>query len=994
MKSLLFIIVSFGVFHVHANQPPVVNAGPFKSIYLPLSTIQLNGSATDADGSIANYQWTKIAGPSSFSIADPNSAVTIVSNLTAGEYSFELTAVDAQGAMGKDTVTVIVYKTANTEVPAVGNFPNLMGANPGYYGNPWNDLQVYSLMANAGCRSTRSTVPMFFFSAYGDSIRYAEFSYFYNTLGFRENVFFLYNDATAPFPDRSAEFFNGEQAVIPEGLYLPIWNADGTVNTNNTFARYCSKVVNVYGAFSKYYEIWNEPDFTSNWGVASALPGVAGNWWENDPNPTDMLNVKAPVQYYIRMLRVAYEVIKRKQPDAIITLGGLGYPSFMHALLRNTDNPVPDAQGKRGSVTPEYPLQAGAYFDGLSFHSYPQYFLKFWDYSTNAMGYKRHSDEAIDQTVRDKESYQKILRTFGYGTVYPDKPVICTEINIPRKSLNNEIGGIEVQRNFAWKSVAKAARNNISQMYWFVTGEVVDYNSAAQSDAFKLMGLYENLLRDHPGNEKMTDEGRANKSAQMLLQDYLYDASTTNAMNIPGGIDGAAFRHPATGEIRFMLWAKTHTDNLENSQLYYSFPASMADRQLDVYKWNYCVTNTKVSTIQPTGILLTGEPVILVKNSLPATGQMLNAQRPVANAGRDTSINIPYITLNGSAFHPQNLSLSYYWDLIEMTGSQAEHPSLRNRNTAYPIILGLKKGVYTFRFTASDERGLFGTDTVIVAVDTVITFINNLPIAYAGADSTVFIPNPQVTLNSLGSIDPDGTIVNYLWTKISGPSPGIIVHSGSAATQVTGLVAGEYIFQLQVTDDRGAVGTDEVRIMVDALLRPNNAPVAKAGRDTVVFHPSGNLILSARGSYDTDGKIISYKWSQLSGPSVAEMINQNSASSTIKGLQPGTYVFQLQVADNLGATGTARVRIAVRPRSISIQSSGSAIYINIGDELKSPLHVRVYDTGGRLLKDLKLVNRSLTTSIRIDLDHLRTGLYFLRVTDASGKHLSQEFLKQ
>jgi hypothetical protein len=993
MKNLFFILFAVTGMHANANQPPVVNAGSFQSIYHPANSIQLNGSATDAEGAVSSYNWTQLSGPAAI-IANANSAVTQVNNLVPGQYSFELSATDAQGATGRDTVQVIVYKTANVEVPSTGAYPNLLGANPGYYGNPWSDVQVYSLMNNAGCRSTRSTVPMFFFGAYGDSVRYAEFSYFYNTLGFRDNVFFLYNDINAPFPDRSTEFFNGQQAAIPNGLYLPIWNADGSVNLNNTFAKYCYKVVNVYGSFSKYYEIWNEPDFTSNWGVASALPGTQGNWWENDPDPTDMLNVKAPIQYYIRMLRVAYEVIKRYQPDAIITLGGLGYPSFMHALLRNTDNPVPDAGGKRGSVTADYPLKAGAYFDGLSFHSYPQYFLKFWDYTTNAMSYKRHSDEAIDQTIKDKDSYQKILRSFGYGTTYPDKPVICTEINIPRKALNGEIGGIEVQRNFAWKAIVKAAKNNISQMYWYVTGEVVDYNAASQNDAFKLMGLYENLLRDHPGSEQLTDEGRANRSARMLLHDFVYDAATTNALNLPGGIEGAAFRHPSTGEVRFMLWAKTHTDNSENSQLYYSFPAGVANNQLDVYKWNYCVTNAKASTVQPTGILLTAEPAIFVKTTLPANnGIPASAQRPIAYAGSDTTIQSPYILLNGSGLHPQGLALNYYWDLIRMSGSEVEHPSFKNRNTASATIVGLKKGLYAFRLTASDSRGLFGADTVLVAVDTTVTFINNIPIAFAGNDTTVFVSNPVANLSSVGSMDPDGTIASYWWTKIAGPAPGNISNAAGAATAVTDLVAGEYVFRLQVTDNQGASSFDEVHVTVDALLRPNKLPVAKAGRDTVIYYPAA-LVLSAAGSYDPDGRIISYKWQQLSGPSVAQIGNAGSASSAVSKLQTGTYIFQLAISDDKGGTATAKIKVVVRSRSLSLTYSNDLLQVFIGDGFSSPLRLSVFDRAGKLVKQQKLVNHALTQPFAIDVAGLPGGLYFVRLTDASGRNLSQAFLKQ
>jgi hypothetical protein len=288
---------------------------------------------------------------------------------------------------------------------------------------------------------------------------------------------------------------------------------------------------------------------------------------------------------------------------------------------------------------------------------------------------------------------------------------------------------------------------------------------------------------------------------------------------------------------------------------------------------------------------------------------------------------------------------------------------------------------------------MHAADTVLVAVDTTVAFINNLPLAYAGNDTTVYIPDPQVTLSAAGSMDPDGTIMSYLWTKVSGPAPGNIQHSSYPLTEITGLVAGEYIFQVQVTDNQGASSTDQVRVLVDALLRPNKQPVAKAGKDTTVYHPIGNLLLSAAGSYDPDGRIVSYKWKQLSGPSTAELVNAFSANSTVSRLQPGTYVFQLSVTDNRGAVAIAKIKIVVRARTLSVVPGKGAINIYIDESLASPLYVSVFDIGGRLMQQQKLVNHSLTSSFTIDVESLRRGLYFLRLTDASGKKLSQEFLR-
>ncbi|HWJ91554.1 MAG TPA: T9SS type A sorting domain-containing protein, partial [Flavisolibacter sp.] len=66
------------------------------------------GTATDPDGSISAYLWTKISGPATFNIVNAASAQTTVQNLTPGTYQFELKATDNNGATAKDTMNVVV----------------------------------------------------------------------------------------------------------------------------------------------------------------------------------------------------------------------------------------------------------------------------------------------------------------------------------------------------------------------------------------------------------------------------------------------------------------------------------------------------------------------------------------------------------------------------------------------------------------------------------------------------------------------------------------------------------------------------------------------------------------------------------------------------------------------------------------------------------------------------------------------------------------------
>lgn len=107
------------------NQPPVANAGPDVTITIPVNSVTLSGSGTDPDGTIVAYAWTKISGPSTYTVSSSSQAQTVVSNLISGTYEFQLTVTDNAGATGADRVTVIV----NPATPSSNNTP--------YGGTPW-----------------------------------------------------------------------------------------------------------------------------------------------------------------------------------------------------------------------------------------------------------------------------------------------------------------------------------------------------------------------------------------------------------------------------------------------------------------------------------------------------------------------------------------------------------------------------------------------------------------------------------------------------------------------------------------------------------------------------------------------------------------------------------------------------------------------------------------------------------------------------------------
>jgi hypothetical protein len=94
------------------NKPPVASAGQDQAITLPINSCTLDGSTSnDPDGNISGYHWSKIQGPTSFTIQNRSTAQTIVNNLSVGVYRFELMVIDNGGLIAKDTVQVTVNPT-------------------------------------------------------------------------------------------------------------------------------------------------------------------------------------------------------------------------------------------------------------------------------------------------------------------------------------------------------------------------------------------------------------------------------------------------------------------------------------------------------------------------------------------------------------------------------------------------------------------------------------------------------------------------------------------------------------------------------------------------------------------------------------------------------------------------------------------------------------------------------------------------------------------
>lgn len=262
---------------------------------------------------------------------------------------------------------------------------------------------------------------------------------------------------------------------------------------------------------------------------------------------------------------------------------------------------------------------------------------------------------------------------------------------------------------------------------------------------------------------------------------------------------------------------------------------------------------------------------------------------PTANAGSDIVITQPAnsTTLTGSG--TDNVSISSYgW--VKISGPSGG--TIANASSVSTAINSLQAGVYQYELTVTDNGSATGKDTVQVTVNLAA---NVLPTANAGADRSFDPPRDTITLFGSGA-DSDGSIASYQWTKLLGPS-SVINNPNSATTVISALVTGTYQFELTVTDNRGGIAKDTIQLVVTD--QPANIPplVHTPHPAVRITLPTDSVTLVGVAS-DPDGMIAAYEWTGNGGT----IVSQNSATTVIRNLVPGTYTFTLTVMDNRNAT--------------------------------------------------------------------------------------------
>jgi gliding motility-associated-like protein len=848
-----------GAFELSGNQKPVVTVGSNQTLTLPTNSTTITGSATDVDGTISTYLWTKQSGPAA-TLTNSSTTTVSLTGLVEGVYVFRLTATDNGGETGFKDVTITVVDPAVNQPPV---------ANAG--GPKTLTLPTNSTTLNGSASDTDGTITTYaWIKVSGPAATLTNTSSAVLSLsGLVQGVYVFRLTAT----DDDGDFDSDDATVTVNAAavnQLPTANSGGNktlqLPTNSTTLS--GSGTDPDGTITTY--LW-----TKQSGPAATLT--------NANTPTLQLTGLV-VGTYVFRLTVTDNNSATAFAQATVTVSAANQAPTANAggnktiqLPTNSTTLTGSGSDVDGSITTYAWIKVSG----------PAATLTNAASAVLSLSGLVQGTYIFRLTVTDNNSASgsnDMTLTVQAANAAPTANAGPTRtITLPTNSTTLNGSGSDVDGTIAtyfWEKVSGPAAT--------LTGA----NTATLSLANLVVGSYVFRLT-------VTDNNGATGTSQTTVtvlplatnQSPVADAGPDFGLTLPTNnteIFGSAT--DPDGTIASYLWTKESGPAVTLSGTTLA-TLTLTNLVAGTYRFRLTATDNLGATAS--------DDVVLTVSSVN--------QPPTVVASDDEIIILPTssTTLIAVASDPDGSISNYLW--INLSGPSA--PTLISATTSVVSVSGLVAGVYVFRVTVTDNNGATAFDQVNVIVQ---TSSNINPIANAGNDVSIFLPTNSVTLTGSGT-DADGTIDSFAWTQVDGAA-ATLTNANTNVLSVSGLTAGTYTFRLTVTDNGGATGISDVNVTVN-LASTNQPPIANAGPNIALTLPNNSTNLIGSGS-DADGTISTYNWIKLSGPS-ATLSNENTAVLSLQDLVTGVYVFRITVTDNGGAFASDNVQVTVFPSSVN-----------------------------------------------------------------------------
>jgi PKD repeat protein len=219
----------------------------------------------------------------------------------------------------------------------------------------------------------------------------------------------------------------------------------------------------------------------------------------------------------------------------------------------------------------------------------------------------------------------------------------------------------------------------------------------------------------------------------------------------------------------------------------------------------------------------------------------------------------------------------------------------------------LPDGVHTIMLTKAGEQLPFDA----MDVDETGAVTNYPPLARIGATSFIGNAPFNLSLNSTGSLDRDGTIASYAWDLNNDGTTDATTPTAST----TFTTAGTYIVKLTLTDNAGATSTSTKQVSVTAAAPTASFTATPASGDQPL-----NVALDAAASVvnAAGATIVNYEW-DFTNDNIYDAVG---VTANFVYTQAGTFTAKLLITDSNGTQATATKVITVLPNLAPVASAG------------------------------------------------------------------------
>jgi hypothetical protein len=939
------------------NLAPVADAGADQNITLPINSVTLNGSATDADGSITGYAWSKVSGPAGGSIQSAAAASTLVSGLTQGVYIYRLTVTDNSGATATNDVQVTVNAApvANTAPIAVAGADQTITL-------PQNTVSL-----NGSGTDADGTIASYEWTKVsgpaGGNISSANTAAT-DITNLQQGVYVFRltvtdNDGATATNDVQVTV---NAAPVANTAPIAVAGADQTITLPQNTVSLNGSGTDADGTIASY-----------EWTKVSGPAG--GNISSANTAATDITNLQQGV--YVFRLTVTDNDGATATNDVQVTVNDAPVGNTAPTAVAGADQTITlpqntvslngsgtDADGTIASY--EWTKVSGPAGGNISSAS-----TAATDITNLQQGvYVFRLTVTDNDGATATNDVQVTVNAAPVGNTAPTAVAGADQtITLPQNTVSLTGSGSDADGtivSYTWTKLSGPAGGNITSA-----------NTAATDITNLQQGVYVFRLTvtDNDGATATNDVQVTVNAAPVANTAPIAIAGADQAITLPlntVSLNGSGT--DADGTIASYEWTKVSGPAGGNITSASTAATDITNLQQGVYVFRLTVTDNDGSTAT--------NDVQVTVNAAPVANIS-----PVAQAGANQAITLPTgsVGLSGNGSDADGSVASYAWTKV----SGPAGGTIQTPDAAATQITGLVAGTYVFRLTVTDDKGATGSDDVQVVVNASAPAPNAAPQADPGADKTITLPTSSVTLAGRGT-DSDGLIADYTWTKVSGPAGGAIQNNDAASTLVTGLIAGTYTYRLTVTDNDGATGSGDVRVIVNAAPAPtpNVAPAANAGPNQVITLPVSSVSVSGAGT-DSDGNVASYEWTKVSGPGGGNISSAATASTQITGLTAGTYVFRLTVTDNDGDSDSDDMLVVVNAAAANLPptaAAGSNITIRLPANAVT-LNGSGADADGQIVsyRWTKVSgpnpgNFQSATSQSTGMNNLREGTYVVRLT--------------